>query len=185
VQPRDRGGSGSGGGGGGRGCDRGGGSGGKSMGHGGAKGGSEVVIEPHKHEGIFIAKRKESILVAKNLVPDSPTSPRNARDEYRSIPTARMAQRSRTRCEIHSKASWVLVCWGTDKILTVFLPARKDIGGVSGTTINHVADIVGAMCLSWGMILFISADASPFSFQEGVIHTVEFSAQRGCKKISQ
>ena len=42
-------------------CGRG--SGGKSMGHGGAKGeakgGWEVIIEePHKHEGIFIARAK-------------------------------------------------------------------------------------------------------------------------------
>lgn len=33
------------------------------------KGGSKVIIEPHRHEGIFIAKGKEDALVTKNLVP--------------------------------------------------------------------------------------------------------------------
>lgn len=33
------------------------------------KGGSKVVVEPHRHEGVFIAKGKEDALVTKNLVP--------------------------------------------------------------------------------------------------------------------
>ena len=61
------------GGGGGRGRGGSGGRGGKPMGRGGARGGArgglKVIIEPHKHEGIFIAKGKESMLVTKNLVP--------------------------------------------------------------------------------------------------------------------
>merc|ERR1711966_510247 len=38
-------------------------------GKGGAKGGAKVVVEPHRHEGVFIAKGKEDALVTKNLVP--------------------------------------------------------------------------------------------------------------------
>ena len=33
------------------------------------KGGSNVVIEQHRHEGVFIARGKEDALVTKNLVP--------------------------------------------------------------------------------------------------------------------
>lgn len=33
------------------------------------KGGSKVVVQPHRHDGIFIAKGKEDALVTKNLVP--------------------------------------------------------------------------------------------------------------------
>lgn len=33
------------------------------------KGGAKVVIEPHRHEGVFVAKAKEDALVTKNLVP--------------------------------------------------------------------------------------------------------------------
>lgn len=31
------------------------------------KGGSRVVIEPHRHDGVFVAKGKEDALVTKNL----------------------------------------------------------------------------------------------------------------------
>jgi hypothetical protein len=33
------------------------------------RGGSKVVVEPHRHEGVFIAKGKEDALVTKNMVP--------------------------------------------------------------------------------------------------------------------
>jgi rRNA 2'-O-methyltransferase fibrillarin len=33
------------------------------------KGGFKVVVEPHRHEGVFIAKGKEDAIVTKNLVP--------------------------------------------------------------------------------------------------------------------
>lgn len=35
------------------------------------KGGKTVIIEPHRHEGIFIARGKEDALVTRNLVPGS------------------------------------------------------------------------------------------------------------------
>ncbi|KAK2983550.1 hypothetical protein RJ640_023084 [Escallonia rubra] len=58
---------------GGRGGDRGrgrGGDRGRGRGRGGGmKGGSKVTVEPHRHEGVFIAKGKEDALVTKNLVP--------------------------------------------------------------------------------------------------------------------
>ncbi|KAG7546194.1 Fibrillarin [Arabidopsis suecica] len=38
-------------------------------GRGGMKGGSKVIVEPHRHAGVFIAKGKEDALVTKNLVP--------------------------------------------------------------------------------------------------------------------
>ena len=33
------------------------------------KGGAKVVVEKHRHEGIFVARGKEDALVTKNLVP--------------------------------------------------------------------------------------------------------------------
>ncbi len=38
-------------------------------GRGGMRGGAKVVVEPHRHNGVFIAKGKEDALVTKNLVP--------------------------------------------------------------------------------------------------------------------
>ncbi|KAG8764571.1 Small subunit processome complex component, partial [Ceratobasidium sp. 428] len=69
-----RGGLGARGGGGGRGGGRGaaggrGRGGGGRGGRGGAKGGANVVLEPHRHPGVFVAKGKEHLLVTRNLVP--------------------------------------------------------------------------------------------------------------------
>ena len=36
---------------------------------GGFKGGSNVIIEPHRHPGVFIARGKEDALVTRNMVP--------------------------------------------------------------------------------------------------------------------
>lgn len=66
-----RGAGGRGGGGRGAGGRGGGGRGGRGGGGGGFKGGRTVVIEPHRHEGIFIARGKEDALVTRNLVPGS------------------------------------------------------------------------------------------------------------------
>ena len=33
------------------------------------RGGRKVVIEPHRHEGVFIARGKEDALVTRNMVP--------------------------------------------------------------------------------------------------------------------
>jgi len=38
-------------------------------GRGGMKGGAKVVIEPHRHEGVFIARGKEDALVTLNSTP--------------------------------------------------------------------------------------------------------------------
>ena len=46
-----------------------GGRGGAKGGRGGAKGGSNVIVKPHRHEGVFVAEGKEHLLVTKNLVP--------------------------------------------------------------------------------------------------------------------
>jgi hypothetical protein len=36
---------------------------------GGMRGGAKVVVQPHRHEGVFIARGKEDALVTRNLVP--------------------------------------------------------------------------------------------------------------------
>ncbi len=46
-----------------------GGRGGARGGRGGARGGAKVIIEPHRHAGVFIARGKEDMLVTRNLVP--------------------------------------------------------------------------------------------------------------------
>jgi Fibrillarin len=48
---------------------RGGGGRGRGGGGGGMKGGSKVIVEPHRHEGIFVARGKEDALVTLNSTP--------------------------------------------------------------------------------------------------------------------
>ncbi|CAE8638903.1 unnamed protein product [Polarella glacialis] len=38
-------------------------------GKGKGKGASQVIIEPHRHEGVFVSKGKDDSLVTRNLVP--------------------------------------------------------------------------------------------------------------------
>jgi len=33
------------------------------------RGGAKVVVQPHRHDGVFIARGKEDALVTRNLVP--------------------------------------------------------------------------------------------------------------------
>lgn len=40
-----------------------------SGGPGGFKGGKKVIIEPHRHAGVFVARGKEDALVTKNMIP--------------------------------------------------------------------------------------------------------------------
>jgi rRNA 2'-O-methyltransferase fibrillarin len=120
------------------------------MGRGGARGGARVIIEPHKHEGIFIAKGKESMLVTKNLVPGESVygekrisieaggddSTDGAKIEYRVWNPFRS-----------KLAAGVL--GGMDKIFIA--PGTKVLylGAASGTSVSHVADIVGPVRILW------------------------------------
>ncbi|KAH9180806.1 Fibrillarin-domain-containing protein [Lactarius sanguifluus] len=134
---------------------RGGGGGRGGFGRGGARGGSKVIVEPHKHEGIFIAKGKESMLVTKNLVPGE-----SVYGEKRiSIETGEDGGKIEYRVwnPFRSKLA-AGVLGGMDKIFIV--PGAKVLylGAASGTSVSHVADIVGP---------------------EGVVYAVEFSPRSG------
>ncbi|KAJ2495625.1 Small subunit processome complex component [Coemansia sp. RSA 2049] len=135
----------------GRGGARGGGRGGKA---GGARGGAKVIVEPHRHEGIFIARGKEDLLVTKNLVPGesvygekrvSVDGPDGTKTEYRVWNPFR------------SKIA-AGILGGIDHIHIA--PGKKVLylGAASGTTVSHVADVVGP---------------------EGAVYAVEFSHRSG------
>ncbi|KAJ1817607.1 Small subunit processome complex component [Coemansia sp. RSA 2671] len=136
--------------GGGRGAARG----GRGGARGGAKGGAKVIVEPHRHEGIFIARGKEDLLVTKNLVPGesvygekriSVDGPDGTKTEYRVWNPFR------------SKIA-AGILGGVDHIHIA--PGKKVLylGAASGTTVSHVADVVGP---------------------EGAVYAVEFSHRSG------
>ncbi|KAK4512777.1 uncharacterized protein ATC70_003483 [Mucor velutinosus] len=140
---------------GGRGAPRGrGGARGGRGGAGGARGGAKVVVEPHRHAGIFVARGKEDLLVTKNLVPGeavygekriSIDGPEGTKIEYRVWNPFR------------SKLA-AAVLGGLDHIHVA--PGKKVLylGAASGTSVSHVADVVGP---------------------EGAVYAVEFSHRPG------
>ncbi|XP_071862860.1 rRNA 2'-O-methyltransferase fibrillarin [Bombus fervidus] len=156
-------GGGRGGGGGGRGGGRGGGTprgrggrGGRGGGRGGGsfKGGKTVVIEPHRHEGVFIARGKEDALVTLNLVPGS-----EVYGEKRISVEGQNGEKIEYRVwnPFRSKLA-AAILGGVDQIHMA--PGSKVLylGAASGTTVSHVADVVGP---------------------EGLVYAVEFSHRSG------
>ena len=114
-------------------------------GRGGARGGAKTILEPHRHPGIFIAKAKESMLVTKNLAPgESVYGEKRITIEGTEDDTK---VEYRVWNPFRSKlAAGVLS--GLDQIFIA--PGKKVLylGAASGTSVSHVADIVGPVCLS-------------------------------------
>jgi len=113
-----------------------------------------VVVEPHRHEGVFIARGKEDALVTLNLVPGeavygekriSVEEPDKPKIEYRVWNPFR------------SKLA-AAVLGGVDKIHIA--PGKKVLylGAASGTSVSHVSDVCGP---------------------EGMVYAVEFSHRSG------
>ncbi|KAG7442509.1 Fibrillarin [Guyanagaster necrorhizus] len=138
---------------GGRGAPRG--RGGRGGGRGGAKGGSNTVLEPHRHPGVFIAKGKEHLLVTKNLVPGESVYGEKRISIEGGVDGTKVEYRVWNPFRSKLAAG---VLGGLDDIFIA--PGKKVLylGAASGTSVSHVADIVGP---------------------EGVVYAVEFSLRSG------
>ncbi|KAG8746541.1 Small subunit processome complex component [Ceratobasidium sp. 414] len=154
-----RGGGRGGGGGGGRGGGRGAAGRGGRGGRGGARGGANVVLEPHRHPGVFVAKGKEHLLVTRNLVPGEAVYG----EKRISIegPAGEDGTPTKTEYRVWNPFRSKLaagILGGLDDIYIA--PGKKVLylGAASGTSVSHVADIVGP---------------------EGVVYAVEFSHRSG------
>ncbi|KAJ5131197.1 Fibrillarin [Penicillium bovifimosum] len=128
---------------GGRGAPRGGR--GAPRGGGGARGGAKVVIEPHRHAGIFVARGgKEDMLVTKNLTPGTAVygEKRISVDGPAAEDGTATKHEYRVWNPFRSKLA-AGVLGGLDDIY--MKPGSKVlyIGAASGTSVSHVADIVG------------------------------------------
>ncbi|XP_043484082.1 rRNA 2'-O-methyltransferase fibrillarin isoform X2 [Leptopilina heterotoma] len=137
----------------GRGGGRGGGR-GRGGGGGGFRGGKTVIIEPHRHEGVFIARGKEDALVTLNLVPGS-----EVYGEKRISVESDNGEKVEYRVwnPFRSKLA-AAILGGVDQI---HMPPGSKVlylGAASGTTVSHVADVVGP---------------------EGLVYAVEFSHRSG------
>ncbi|XP_028968773.1 rRNA 2'-O-methyltransferase fibrillarin [Galendromus occidentalis] len=130
-----------------------GGRGGAAGGRGGFKGGKKVIVEPHRHAGVFIARGKEDVLVTKNIVPGE-----SVYNEKRiSVEDGEQKIEYRVWNPFRSKLA-AAILGGVDKI---HMPPGSKVlylGAASGTTVSHVADVVGP---------------------EGLVYAVEFSHRSG------
>lgn len=152
VQARGRGGAGRGGGGrGARGGGRGG-RGGGGGGYGGAKGGAKVILEPHRHPGIFIAKGKDHLLVTKNLVPGESVYGEKRITIEGAVEDTKVEYRVWNPFRSKLAAG---VLGGMDDIFIA--PGKKVLylGAASGTSVSHVADIVGPVRIFVGLMLVL------------------------------
>jgi rRNA 2'-O-methyltransferase fibrillarin len=124
---------------------------------------SKVIVEPHRHAGVFVARGKEDLLVTKNLTPGesvygekriSVGASANAAGGEDSTPSS---IEYRVWNPFRSKLA-AGILGGVDNIYMG--PGSKVLylGAASGTSVSHVADIVGP---------------------EGTVFAVEFSHRSG------
>ncbi|KAF4382598.1 hypothetical protein F8388_015426 [Cannabis sativa] len=123
-------------------------------GPGGMKGGSKVVVEPHRHEGVFIAKGKEDALVTRNMVPGEAVY-----NEKRIS----VQKEDGTKIEyrvwnpFRSKLA-AAILGGVDEIWIKPGARVLYLGAASGTTVSHVSDVVGpARILALNASYFLKA----------------------------
>jgi fibrillarin-like rRNA methylase len=118
------------------------------------KGGAKVVIEGHRHDGVFIARGKEDSLVTRNLVPGvsvygekriATETPEGDKVEYRVWNPFR------------SKLAASILA-GLDNIYVKPGSKLLYLGAASGTSVSHCSDLVGP---------------------EGAVYAVEFSHRSG------
>ncbi|XP_023819711.1 rRNA 2'-O-methyltransferase fibrillarin [Oryzias latipes] len=122
-------------------------------GRGGFGGGKKVVIEPHRHEGVFICRGKEDALVTKNMVVGESVYG----EKRMSVEEGDTKIEYRAWNPFRSKLA-AAILGGVDQIH--IKPGAKVmyLGAASGTTVSHVSDIVGP---------------------EGLVYAVEFSHRSG------
>ena len=133
---------------------------------GGARAKQKTVILPHRHEGIFIARGREDLLVTLNMVPgesvygekrigiDVGGENKSSSTEVSTVPTK---IEYRVWNAFRSKLAACIV----NGVNNIYIkPGAKVLylGAASGTTVSHVSDIVGP---------------------EGVVYAVEYSERSG------
>lgn len=109
------------------------------------KGGSKVVVEAHRHAGVFIARGKEDALVTKNMVPgESVYGEKRVSVDVPAADDASAPSKVEYRVwnPFRSKLAAAVLA-GVDHIH--IKPGAKVLylGAASGTSVSHVSDIVG------------------------------------------
>lgn len=152
-----------------------GGGGGRGGGFGGGRGGgfgggSKVIVEQHRHTGIYVVRGKEDALATRNLVPgESVYGEKRVSVEVAATGGAAAAAADAAGVAAKEKVEYRVWNPFRSKIASAILggidnchivPGAKVLylGAASGTTVSHVSDIVGPT---------------------GVVYAVEFSHRSG------
>nr|QKY15250.1 nop1/fibrillarin methyltransferase component (NOP1) [Polytomella parva] len=117
------------------------------------KGGAKVVVEPHRHSGVFIARGKEDALVTRNLVPG--VSVYNEKRISTEVDGEKVEYRVWNPFRSKLAAS---ILAGVDNIYVKPGSKLLYLGAASGTSVSHCSDLVGP---------------------EGTVYAVEFSHRSG------
>lgn len=104
------------------------------------QGGSKLLIEQHRHEGVFIARGKEDALCTKNLVPGEKVYGEKLvklKNSYQNFD-----EEFRIWNPFRSKLA-AAILGGIDDIY--IKPGMKILylGAANGTTVSHISDIIG------------------------------------------
>lgn len=126
------------------------------------KGGSKVIVEPHRHAGIFVARGKEDALVTLNSTPGVAVYG----EKRISVEVPPIAGQDKAIAQKVEYRVWnpfrsklaASILGGLDNVWIA--PGKKVLylGAAAGTTVSHVSDVVG---------------------KDGVVYAVEFSHRPG------
>jgi len=128
----------------GRGGDRGRGRGGARGGRGGMKSGAKVIVERHRHEGVFVAKGgKDDALVTRNMdAGQSVYGEKRIAVEVVGADSATTKVEYRVWNPFRSKLAAAIVA-GVEAIHIKPGASLLYLGAASGTTVSHCSDLVG------------------------------------------
>jgi rRNA 2'-O-methyltransferase fibrillarin len=103
------------------------------------KGGSKVVVEPHRHAGVFIARGKDDALCTLNLNPGKAVY-------GEKLIKVDNADGTKTEYRVWNPFRSKLGAAILGGVENIWMPPGSKVlylGGASGTTVSHVSDIVG------------------------------------------
>ncbi|KAH8204097.1 hypothetical protein TruAng_001779 [Truncatella angustata] len=116
-------------------------------GRGGARGGARVVVEPHRHQGVFVSRGKEDHLLTRSFAPgievygEKRITVENSEKGEDGAPVSTKVE-YRVWNPFRSKLAAGII-GGIEKIY--MHPGAKVLylGAASGTSVSHVSDLVG------------------------------------------
>ena len=103
-------------------------------------GGKSVVVEPHRHNGVFIARGKEDALVTRNMCPGE------AVYGEKRISVEEGGDKGKLEYRVWNPFRSKLAACILGGVDAIHMPPGSKVlylGAASGTSVSHVSDVVG------------------------------------------